>query len=850
MSYEKIGFQTIVWGPRLENLEYILDVIASAGYKGVEFMQRLKVLRDIDYLLKALEKRDLKLICLTGDSLEKRIEFCQGYRPDYLYLDNWEKEIALNAMEPKGNEKGFTLGLHPHVYMPIHRIADALKILDEYPHNSYPHLKFIPDTAHISAFQDNPAEIIRNYINRVIAIHFKDWSSEFGRTRHRYARGFMELGQGEIDFNSILQVINDSKNKPWIVVEQDYTRTDPETSTFAGAMWLFENGLLKDRPKAIVKRTFSIRKSSTCSDEKENRFLQVINRAGAQNLTTCYKSIAKAFNELIDCQLIQVWCCNQADYTMTLLTSWSQKEIKTNRHILKWNNSLSGTAIERQAVCQFDLNKESNKKKFALGALLNTSKSSITKMISVPVLSPWNPHHVRLIINIFPKDDFVPISDDDLFRLSEYISLTSIFSLEDTCSTSAAKINQIAGKSKNVKNFLKVLVNNIHNIMNSEGSAIFLVNDLNNKLELRDTTGTSWNVSPEEKFYRKGEGLTGSVWKKAETLISSNASKEPKYIGKSKEGRSSSKPDACIIVPLMKPSGKVIGVIRCRNRNARKFTTNPNNSYLFSDDDAAILETIAQATIPHLEVLLSQERRIKALGKLTHELTVPLVAIRGAVEFMQKTKGIDSFFDHDYAGDIWAWSELMKGLLDNLDLVRFNETITLRAKRTYLLKEIVSPAVKQVEMILRERHFSSKRISRGYFTKIPQLWIDQTLFHRVFFNLLSNAIKYCYKDPSSFRVEIEGDWTGAGYQIYFRDWGPGIDPGMEEEIFHEAVRGPNAIYNDVAGQGLGLWFVQRIIEAHNGKVTLTSNHLPTEFTIYLPGYLAHHAPFAKAEMEA
>lgn len=41
----KTGFQTIVWGPRVRRVEYMLDVIAAAGYQGVGLFQRPEVPR-------------------------------------------------------------------------------------------------------------------------------------------------------------------------------------------------------------------------------------------------------------------------------------------------------------------------------------------------------------------------------------------------------------------------------------------------------------------------------------------------------------------------------------------------------------------------------------------------------------------------------------------------------------------------------------------------------------------------------------------------------------------------------------------------------------------------------------
>lgn len=114
----KIGFQTIVWGPRGRRSEYMLDVIAAAGYQGVELFQRPEVLADIDTILKLLEERDSQLIGLPGGSLRERMDPC--IRPESLCIDAWNKNEAR-----KPTDAGFTLGLHPHAQMPVRDAAAA-----------------------------------------------------------------------------------------------------------------------------------------------------------------------------------------------------------------------------------------------------------------------------------------------------------------------------------------------------------------------------------------------------------------------------------------------------------------------------------------------------------------------------------------------------------------------------------------------------------------------------------------------------------------------------------------------------------------------------------------------------
>ena len=65
----KIGFQTVVWEPRYRNLQYMLDVIAAAGYQGVQFFQPPKILSIIDSVLTLLEERGLEMIDLSANKL-------------------------------------------------------------------------------------------------------------------------------------------------------------------------------------------------------------------------------------------------------------------------------------------------------------------------------------------------------------------------------------------------------------------------------------------------------------------------------------------------------------------------------------------------------------------------------------------------------------------------------------------------------------------------------------------------------------------------------------------------------------------------------------------------------------
>jgi signal transduction histidine kinase/sugar phosphate isomerase/epimerase len=832
----KLGFQTIIWGPRIEDLEGALDIIAAAGYQGVEFAQRpdmLHQVRSIYTLLELLEKRHLALIGLAGGSLHERMRFCQNFRPAYLYVEDWDPHNA-----PEAVAKGFTLALHPHVFKAIHRLDDAEKLLKKYPE-----LKFLADTSHLTIAGDDPVEAIRRTRDQLIGVHLKDWAPGFGRSSHQYARGFTELGEGIVPLEAVVQELRRMNYAGWAVVEQNRTWTEPQTSIRKCSEWLSKRGLL-ELPKRTERNVESSWGSSStvrkCSTAQELEFLRTLLRAGTEEMSRCYERIAKAFQDLIPSDLVTVWACSSAHDFMSHLAVMPLEQLSKN--VLRSSKALMGVAVDQQTVIHFDLTdlKKYPDREFGCPELLDRG---FRRMVTVPIFDAGQHNHVRLLITFFPQKEKLPATDEELLWFGMAVARAANSALDLRCWFAAVNTNLLAGQSGGLKDFMGGLVALIQKLVGCEGLSIFLVNELKDRLELAATTGIKWEVSKEEEFYRKGEGLTGRVWERNEARLAVDIHQEPDRAEKSAEQVPTTNA-SWLLAPLTDSKGEVIGVVRCQNKQVTHLGACP----MFSDDDVAIVNAVGLAAVPHLQVLLGEERRAKALRRVTHELKTPLVAIRGAVQMMQrelarhKTAAKD-FFDYDYLEDIWSWCELMRRLLGNADIFHVSaSSMPIRAERTLLMKEVVAPAVRQVGSLLRERNFSAGSISYGRFEQVPRLWIDRNHFQQVMFNLLSNAIKYAYQDPGAFSIVIEGAQQRGEFVIRFRDWGPGIGAGLEEVIFEEGVRGPGAVTNNVAGQGLGLWVVRQVVEAHGGRIQLTKHHLPTEFTICLPETLAHQPP--------
>lgn len=97
--------------------------------------------------------------------------------------------------------------------------------------------------------------------------------------------------------------------------------------------------------------------------------------------------------------------------------------------------------------------------------------------------------------------------------------------------------------------------------------------------------------------------------------------------------------------------------------------------------------------------------------------------------------------------------------------------------------------------------------------------LDEVHISNVLFNLLDNAIKYSKEKPmitiSSYNEE---QWL----IVEIKDQGIGIANDLIETVFEPFYRVPTGNVHNVKGFGLGLSYVKKIVEAHHGKVNLSS----------------------------
>ncbi|MEW6734141.1 MAG: ATP-binding protein, partial [Acidobacteriota bacterium] len=144
--------------------------------------------------------------------------------------------------------------------------------------------------------------------------------------------------------------------------------------------------------------------------------------------------------------------------------------------------------------------------------------------------------------------------------------------------------------------------------------------------------------------------------------------------------------------------------------------------------------------------------------------------------------------------------------------------------------ELIKESLKTFEIIQKQRGFTITLEMPE--EALPAISIDSDTIVQAFMNLIDNAIKY---SGSCKEIRVRLGCQDQYITISVIDYGIGIPRNDHTKIFEKFYRVSTGLVHDVKGSGLGLSIVKHIVEAHKGKVTVTSTPgKGSTFTIHLP----------------
>ncbi len=234
--------------------------------------------------------------------------------------------------------------------------------------------------------------------------------------------------------------------------------------------------------------------------------------------------------------------------------------------------------------------------------------------------------------------------------------------------------------------------------------------------------------------------------------------------------------------------------------------------------EANVQERTKQLTKALADVQAISQNKSEFISAVSHELRTPLTSIKGYAAILM-AGGVGEIPDKvkDRLEKINKHSDnLVKLINDLLDISRIESGKT----EMRIIPHAIPPIVDNVHDLLTPQ-LKDKTIN--FVVDIPKgtpsIPMDLSQVERVFINLISNAIKFTPKE-GTITLKVVCDEEKATFMI--SDTGIGIREENIPQLFNEFFRIENEINQNVKGTGLGLALCKKIVEAHGGRIWVTS----------------------------
>jgi signal transduction histidine kinase len=309
--------------------------------------------------------------------------------------------------------------------------------------------------------------------------------------------------------------------------------------------------------------------------------------------------------------------------------------------------------------------------------------------------------------------------------------------------------------------------------------------------------------------------IAGWIFTNREPLIVGDVHKDPRYYGHV-EKTTQFLTHSILGVPLITKE-KVVGVLEAINHKDGQFT---------AANQEMLMTLGAQAAVAIENARLFQQSDLVA--EFVHELRTPLASINAAAHLLMRPEISEE--QRNQMSDIinnetLRLSEMATSFLDFARLESGRTTFKIDEMN---LEELLDECSRVMKVRMAEKNLT---LDLHLAEDLPKIEGDRDKLKQVFINLLSNAHKYNRPNGS---IIVSAEVKGDEVLISVEDTGIGISENDIPNLFEKFYRVPGSDKIST-GSGLGLSISKRIVEAHGGRIIVSSKlGQGTIFAVHLP----------------
>lgn len=216
------------------------------------------------------------------------------------------------------------------------------------------------------------------------------------------------------------------------------------------------------------------------------------------------------------------------------------------------------------------------------------------------------------------------------------------------------------------------------------------------------------------------------------------------------------------------------------------------------------------------------------INNMTHEFKTPLSSILLASEALTKQDQVkENPKLQTYTSIITDQSHKLNSHIEKILNIAKNDAsgLSLKPQRIILL-----PFIQEIADTVKQKNENiSIEINIDNDTSVIA---DEFHFSNIIYNILDNSIKYCETTPI---ITISSFKDSKGLYLKFKDNGIGIPAKNIPHIFDKFYRVNTSKSDEVNGFGLGLFYVKKVVQQHNWKISVENNSdKGITITLFLP----------------